>query len=244
MWKHHIITCLVIVLLAVPVYFLDRTMLKGGGGNWISLDLTGLFINTYICFMMAHVLISTVGLALIGRGLVLVHALSVILSIAVVVAGFFLYADWKDSIEKRNYDARMEQRKQYMNVIELISWRYIPDEKTPVQIVVRVHVSEAGRFAGGVTAYSHDEYDIPTHIFGSFDEEQRYVAAGDEFDFVFPIKIYNSGKPDEISITLHLFKNEPIDGPSLDDRTKIYTTEMKTEDDGHYYYAPLPPAEK
>ena len=38
-WRKHLIVCLVLGLLAIPVYFLDRALLGGGGGgNWIKFD--------------------------------------------------------------------------------------------------------------------------------------------------------------------------------------------------------------
>ena len=41
-WRKHLIICLVLVLLAIPIYFLDRALLGGGGGgNWITLDFRG-----------------------------------------------------------------------------------------------------------------------------------------------------------------------------------------------------------
>jgi len=36
-WRKHLIICFVLGLLAIPIYFLDRALLGGGGGgNWIS----------------------------------------------------------------------------------------------------------------------------------------------------------------------------------------------------------------
>ena len=35
-WRKHLIICLVLGLLAIPIYFLDRAVLAPGGGNWIT----------------------------------------------------------------------------------------------------------------------------------------------------------------------------------------------------------------
>jgi len=33
LWRKHLIICLVLGLLAIPIYFLDRALLGGGGGK-------------------------------------------------------------------------------------------------------------------------------------------------------------------------------------------------------------------
>ena len=37
-WRKHLIICLFLGLLAIPIYFLDLALTKEGGGNWITLD--------------------------------------------------------------------------------------------------------------------------------------------------------------------------------------------------------------
>jgi hypothetical protein len=45
-WRKHLIICLFLGLLAVPIYFLDRALLGGGGSsNWITLDFRGLIFR-------------------------------------------------------------------------------------------------------------------------------------------------------------------------------------------------------
>ena len=54
-WRKHLIICLVLGLLAIPVYFLDRALLGGsGGGNWITLDFRGLIFWTYITLVCSR----------------------------------------------------------------------------------------------------------------------------------------------------------------------------------------------
>ena len=42
-WRKHLVICLVLGLLAVPIYYLDQALLGPvrGGGNWITLDFRG-----------------------------------------------------------------------------------------------------------------------------------------------------------------------------------------------------------
>ena len=47
-WRKHLIICLVLGLLAIPIYFLDRALLGPSGGNWITLDFRGVIFWTYI----------------------------------------------------------------------------------------------------------------------------------------------------------------------------------------------------
>jgi hypothetical protein len=44
-WRKHLIICLFLGLLAVPIYFLDFSSTGGGGGNWITLDFRGLIFR-------------------------------------------------------------------------------------------------------------------------------------------------------------------------------------------------------
>ena len=41
-WRKHLIICLFLGLLAIPIYFLDLAFTEEGGGNWITLDFRGL----------------------------------------------------------------------------------------------------------------------------------------------------------------------------------------------------------
>jgi len=61
-WRKHLIICLFLGLLAVPIYFLDRAFLgpSAGGGNWITLDFRGLFFWTYITLIAIHLVVSSI----------------------------------------------------------------------------------------------------------------------------------------------------------------------------------------
>jgi hypothetical protein len=69
-WRKHLIICLFLGLLAVPIYFLDVASTQQGGGNWITLDFRGLIFWTYITLLAIHVLLSSIA---VGRFLTQEH---------------------------------------------------------------------------------------------------------------------------------------------------------------------------
>ena len=66
-WRKHLIVCLVLGLLAIPIYFLDRALLSPGGGNWITLDFRGLIFWSYISLIAINVSLSSVALLLFPK---------------------------------------------------------------------------------------------------------------------------------------------------------------------------------
>jgi hypothetical protein len=92
-WRKHLILCLFLGLLAVPIYFLDLALLAGGGGgNWITLDFRGLIFWTYIAWLATDVALSSIAvLALPESGLLRIHFGSMVLSVILLVAGFVAY---------------------------------------------------------------------------------------------------------------------------------------------------------
>lgn len=91
-WRKHLIICLFLGLLAVPIYFLDVTSTQQGGGNWITLDFRGLIFWTYITLLAIHVTLSSIAvLAFPKSGVLRIHFCSIILSVIVLIAGFLLY---------------------------------------------------------------------------------------------------------------------------------------------------------
>src|SRR5438105_13316712 len=55
-WRKHLIICLFLGPMAVPIYLLDRAFLGGGGSNLITLDFRGLIFWTYIASVAMHVM--------------------------------------------------------------------------------------------------------------------------------------------------------------------------------------------
>jgi hypothetical protein len=241
LWRKHLITCLFLGLLAIPVYFLDRALLGGGGGgNWIALDFRGLIFWTYITLLGIQVIVSSIAVLLFPRsGALWIHVGSMALSVILLVAGVATYGKLRRLAMSNEYQAFMARRRVLMNVIELKEWWYFPDETRPTEIRVNVVVHEPGRFAGNVTG----EQTAPsrsTTIFESTNgpESQRQVRNGEAFTYPFPLKFLNAGHADNVRITLYLFKAPS--GPSAGDIAKVFVKSPQRDDDGDYFYVELP----
>jgi hypothetical protein len=91
-WRKHLIICLFLGLLAVPIYFLDLASMGGGGGNWITLDFRGFIFWTYIALLVIHVVISSIGVLLFSKsGALRIHFWSMVLSVILLFTGFVVY---------------------------------------------------------------------------------------------------------------------------------------------------------
>ncbi len=92
-WSKHLIICLFLGMLAVPIYFLDLALLAGGGGsNWINLDFRGLIFWTYIAWLAINVALSSIAvLSFPKSGLLRIHLGSMVLSVILLVTGFVGY---------------------------------------------------------------------------------------------------------------------------------------------------------
>jgi hypothetical protein len=91
-WRKHLIICLFLGLLAVPVYFLDLASTQQGGGNWITLDFRGFIFWTYITLLAIHITLSSIGvLSFPNSGALRIHLCSMVLSVILLIAGFVFY---------------------------------------------------------------------------------------------------------------------------------------------------------
>ena len=119
-WRKHLIICLFLGLLATPVYFLDLASLGGGGGNWITLDFRGLIFWTYITLLGIHIILSSIGVVLFPKsGALRIHLWSMVLSVILLVAGFFFYGKLL-----RAQAISSRQR----TLMEKPRWCYLPDD--------------------------------------------------------------------------------------------------------------------
>ena len=92
-WRKHLIICLFLGLLAVPIYFLDLVSTGDrGGGNWITLDFRGLIFWTYIAVLAIDVALSSIAvLSFPKSGVLRIHFAAMVVSLILLVAGFVVY---------------------------------------------------------------------------------------------------------------------------------------------------------
>src|SRR5436190_21929356 len=152
-WRKHLIVCLFLGLLAVPIYFLDRAFLgpQSGGGNWITLDFRGLIFWTYITLIAIHIAVSSIAILLFPKsGTLRIHLGSIVTSVILLVTGVAGYGKLRRVAMSNEHRVLMARRKPLIDVIELKEWSYFPDESNPTEIRISVVVHQPGRVAAGV----------------------------------------------------------------------------------------------
>jgi hypothetical protein len=243
LWRKHLIICVSLGLLAIPIYFLDQALLgpQAGGGNWITLDFRGLIFWSYITLIAIHVTVSSIAVGLFPKsGALRIHAGSMVMSVILFVTGSIAYGKLRELAISNEHRALMESRKPLMNVIELKEWWYFPDKNNPTEIRARVVVHQSGRFAGNVMGEQTDSSGDFTIVFQSTNgpETPRQVSSGEAFTYAFPLQFLTSGQANDVRITLYLF-NAPS-GPAADDISKVLMKSPQKDDDGTYFYGVLP----
>jgi hypothetical protein len=124
-WRKHVIICLFLGLLAVPIYFLDLAFTGGSGsGNWITLDFRGLIFWTYITLLAIHVALRSIAvLSFPKSGAFRIHLGSMVLSMILLAAGFVVYGKLlRYRAISNQRQTLMESRRPLVNVIELKAW--------------------------------------------------------------------------------------------------------------------------
>jgi len=241
-WRKHVIICLFLALLAIPIYFLDLASAGGrGGSNWITLDFRGLIFWTYVTLLAIQVALSSIAvLSFPKAGVLRIHLGSMVLSVVLLVAGLVVYGKLRRAIIYNQQQTLMESRRLLANVIELKEWWYFPDDIYPTEIRVNVVAHESGRFAGNVTGEQTDPSGSSRNVFESTNgpETQRHVGSGEAFTYAFSLKILNAAHADNVRITLYLFKARS--GPAVGDIAKVFMNSPQQDDDGEYFYGVLP----
>jgi hypothetical protein len=128
-WRKHLIICLFLGLLAIPIYFLDLTLNKPGraSGNWITLNFQGFIFWTYIALLAIQVVLSSIAISAFPRlGALPIHHGSMPVSLILLVAGLLAFSRLHDWAVSHQYRALMESRRSRINVIELKKWWYFP----------------------------------------------------------------------------------------------------------------------
>jgi hypothetical protein len=92
-WRKHLIICVCLGLLAIPIYVLDLASTgDGGGGNWITLDFRALIFWTYIALLAIDVVLSSIAVLLFpALGLLRIHFWSMLFSVVLLVTGVVVY---------------------------------------------------------------------------------------------------------------------------------------------------------
>ena len=242
-WRKHLIICVSLGLLAIPVYFLDRALLgsQARDGNWIKLDFRGLIFWTYVLLIGIGVTLSSIAVLLFPKaGALRIYFGSTVLSVILLITGVAAHGKLRRLAISNERRTLMESRKLLINVIELKRWWYVPDVADPTGVLVNVVVHQSGRFAGNVTGEKKHSLGFATTIFESTNgpESQRQVSSGETFTYQFPLKILTAGRADNVEIALYLFKAPS--GPAAGDITKIFMKSPQRDDDGQYFYGVLP----
>lgn len=210
--------------------------MKSSHGDWISLNLRGLAIGAYAFVSAVHILISSLGVVLIGRGLLGIHIVSIFLSVGICWIAwmtFSLHVDNKDANRQRE---RMDGRKKLFHVIDLIEWKFMPNANNPSAISATIKVTESGRFAAHV--YGKSTGDYPVFVDIAEEAEQVEVLAGDQFEFVMPLSLYERAMGEDLELRFYLF-NDDLEYPRTM-ASKVYKRIIKVDDDGHDFYEVLP----
>ena len=243
-WCKHLVICLFLGLLAVPIYFLDRDLLApaGASGNWITLDFRGVIFRAYLVLLASHVALTSIAVLSFHRlGVLPIQFGSMLLSLILFVAGSGIYAKLHQRAISNQFRTLTEIRRSRISIIELKKWWYFPDEIDPTEIRVSVVVRESSRFAGNVRGEQTNPSGSSRMVFQSINqpESRRQVGSGEDFTYAFPLEIRHAAHADDVRITLYLFKASS--GPSTGDIAKVFMNSPKEEDDGEYFFGVLPP---
>ncbi|RVU38749.1 hypothetical protein EOI86_05620 [Hwanghaeella grinnelliae] len=236
MLKTHLSILAVFILLAIPVYLIDRWLLMPRGGGSF-LDLSGLFFWLYVGFAAVHVVVSSLGFFLFRPGsMVALHVLAVLVSILALGLGIYAVESYSSMKTREAHQEKMSAREKLYDTVVLEKWWYAPEEADPQAVYMEVSFKRGGRFSGSMSARGPDE-DSLIKFWAEMDR-QVSVGPGDRQIFKMPVQRDQPGRADYVIFWLYLFPETP----QLTDNhiTKRYSPEIDLKDDGKVMYAVLP----
>lgn len=135
-WRKHLIICLFLGLLAIPIYYLDLASSGGGSGNWITLDFRGLIFWTYITLLGIHVILSSIGVVVFPKsGALRIHFWSIVLSVILLVTGFFAYGKLLRAQAISSRQRTLMETLQTSKRLVRIHWEIIAEAETVPRLV-------------------------------------------------------------------------------------------------------------
>ncbi len=235
MWKVHAFISIVLILMVLPIWYLNQFDSKSSGLE-IGLDFSKFFLTCYLTFIFLHITISTSVLYFKQHGLLATYTISAFTAILLIIIGVLIQNTYENYNIKRKYNLKKLNRAELIDVIQLKYWKLIPNKDKPVQIKIAVQVMQNGRFA--IDVNGRNTNDPYTLIFGNEEFGQKIVSTGQIVTANLQLKSYRPGTANNWSLTFYLFND--TEQTSFSRITKIYTSNPKTEDDGHFLYGHLP----
>ena len=111
-WRKHLIICVVLGFLALPIYFVDRALLSPSGGNWIALDFRGLIFWAYITLLAIHIVVSSFAVLLFPKaGALWIHLGSAVLTVVLFITGVAVYGKVRRVAISNEYRTMMADRR-------------------------------------------------------------------------------------------------------------------------------------
>ena len=161
--------------------------------------------------------------------------LALVLLAVLPLLALTIYSGIESYLAGHTRQAHLQARAGYADAIRLVQWQLEPADGMPEQARLTLDFRFSGRFAAHIEGRSADDMQIYT---GEL-KPQVQVAAGERLDAILPLTHYRSLPAENVSVTLYLFKDET--GSAPEDIHMTYQTGLTVRDDGHYFYAPLPP---
>jgi len=237
MWQQHLLILGILTALSLPVFLLDRFLLKPGGGP-LPVDLMGLIITGYLIWLALHAALSSAGLYVLSPArLFPLHAASVIGAALLLSLGLYAASQISKAHSRAEYEARQAGRQKLADIIQLEKWWIEGPHERPQAIGVMVRSSHSGRFAARVQGRAGG-YGNRT-VFAGEMKPQQSMEEGGRIEYVFPLTYYGEEPASDITLSFSLFPDSR--GTAPENIFKYYEPTPERADDGQRFRAPLPP---